>query len=148
LIVLASTTSDIVVSAIGFLGVVVTAFFGYLGQRAVRQQTVPSQEPEYRHSSPSSSRKRVDELDREVEGYIVRFILFSLSASAWGAVLNVANPFIYFSGTLTTIAIGAVFTLIFLLLGMPLLVDIVRRYGIRPRGHLHSPRSERNRATE
>jgi hypothetical protein len=147
LLVFASTTSDIVVAVAGLVGTLATAYFAYLGQKFVRDATVANRaakegsaaQPNIGERPPvAASLPKEPIVDREIEGYIVRFILFSLSASAWGALVNIANPFILFSGPLATIVIGGIFTMIFLLLGMPLLVDIVRRYGIRARVHARS----------
>jgi hypothetical protein len=67
----------------------------------------------------------------------VRFFIFSLVASLWGALLNVALPWFDISSRLQRFAISLIYSAIFLALGLPLLVDIYRRYGIRGRPRLH-----------
>jgi hypothetical protein len=136
-----------------FVGTLITAFASIvvatIAARGVRRETTPSvgQRPaaypsgtgvsETTTSSGGSTTPGLSGMDREVQGYLVRFLLFSLVASFWGAILNVALPWFEISGRLQSFAIGAIYSSIFLALGLPLLVDIYRRYGFRGRQRRH-----------
>ena len=136
--VVASTVGEIA----GATATVVVAFIGLFAARrgadTVRRQTTSSTtELPAAHADAEGGQV----LSREVEGYLVRFLILYLTLSAWSAFLNVARPFIYLkrfevrigdSGlSFVDLSIGAVYTAIFLILGGPLLRDIGRRYGIR-----------------
>jgi hypothetical protein len=106
----------------------------YVGTTRVRQQTVTS--TSRAGTDAESAALRESEagdglVGRDVEGYIVRFIILSLVFQLWSSLLNVTSPFLYLGGQFVDLARGAVYALIFLLLGLPLLIDISRRYGIR-----------------
>jgi hypothetical protein len=113
--------TSITVAIIALIGTIVSAWITV----SVRRQTTKSHQatPVVVHE-PSSR-------GQEVDGFIVRFIIFSLVGGLFGAILNLANPFVYIGGRWVALAEGGFFTLIFLVFGLPLLVDISRRYGLR-----------------
>jgi hypothetical protein len=131
------------VQTLGTIGAAGLSVWGaYLGTKKVRAKTTP-------HAARAGEAPDLtsgEELAPEVEGYIVRFIIFYLSVSAWNAVLTVTNPFLY-GGHLVQLAEGAIYVMIFVLLGLPLLFDIARRYGMRGRKRPHRPRARKRRRT-
>lgn len=132
--VLASTVGDVAGPAGTVIAAVLGVWAAYIGTRKIRSETVPA-----RPSSDAvddAQMLRPDDtsgtvLSREVEGYIVRFIIFYLTVQAWTAVVNVSNPFVAFGGSLVGLSIGFIYAAIFVVLGLPLLIDIGRRYGFR-----------------
>jgi len=140
----ASTAGEIATAASGVLVALITVYGGARAANGVRSQTTPEKGQRGRARPSAAAPVAGEALGREVEGYIVRFFIFSLVASFWGAVLNVVVPLIDVQGRLLTLSISIVYTAIFLLLGLPLLVDISRKYGLRGRrlpARTVSPRS-------
>jgi ABC-type branched-subunit amino acid transport system permease subunit len=122
------STSSVVTVVVALIGALGTVGGAYVGANAVRRQTTPAKG---RHRREAASHPDRAELSPEVEGYIVRFFIFSLIAALWGALLNVVLPLVTVRGRLEALAIGIVYSAIFLALGLPLLIDIYRRYSIR-----------------
>lgn len=141
----ASTAGDIVGAVATVVVAVVTVVGGYYTQRSIARQTLDEPKTPRRgrktpSTRPAPARALDQQRSREVEGFIVRFIILYLFVQAWSALLNVTNPFIYLSvnGRYVSFVVGGVYALIFFLLGLPLLLDILRRYGIRAGGLAHS----------
>ena len=136
---------------IGAVATVIAAFIGlgaaWIGARKVRQETVEgSSATGTSEVQTAATRGTLSALSREVEGYIVRFIIFFLVIQLWTAILRLTDPFryfgfgAYFGDYFIDLGAGVVYALIFLLLGLPLLIDIARRYGIRGRGGIRGRR--------
>jgi hypothetical protein len=137
--------------AIGATATMVGAVAGVFAARrastAVRDVTTPAASDRSNVTvggEASGAIRGQGELNRETEGFIVRFLIFFLVLQLWSAFLRVFfDPLRVVSGAvyfdfpfqLVDIGIGVVYALIFLTLGLPLLIDIYRRYGIsgRPR---------------
>ena len=99
---------------------------------SVRRQTTPL---ERRRTRKRATRERAEAggLSHEVEGYIVRWLIFTLTAALWGAVLNIVVPWLNFSGRSVSVVFSLIYAAIFGFLGLPLLIDVYRRYGFQGR---------------
>jgi hypothetical protein len=83
----------------------------------------------------------------ETEGYLIRFIILYLVLSAWSAVQSVIDPlvstFLGFGllglGSFVQIFENLIRLGIFVLIGLPLLLDVAKRFGLRPRDALQRP---------
>jgi hypothetical protein len=132
-----SGTVTVIVAVVGGLATVGAAFVTANG---VRRQTTPERKAHREGATPTQARGTVTPANEEVAGYIVRFFIFSLVAALWSALLNIVLPLLTIESKVKSLAAGIVYSAIFLALGLPLLVDIYRGYGIRgrPRRHLRN----------
>ena len=123
----------------------ITVVGGFYTQRTIARKTLDEPRPSrgQQAAPPSAPAQPLDQRrSREVEGFIVRFIILYLVVQAWSALLQVTNPFVntfsffgyYVESQYVYIGEGFIYALIFLALGLPLLLDILRRYGIRGGG--------------
>jgi hypothetical protein len=103
-------------------------------ERLKLERELGAESPSHVHRGELSSEATVLE-PLETEGYIVRFLILYLVLVGWGALASIIAAFVgslidprFFQYFETLVRV-----LIFLLIGLPLLKDVARRFGLRPR---------------
>ena len=133
----ADSTGGIATVAVAVIGGLATVGAAYVTANDVRRQTTPERSGHRRKPAAARVPGSITPANEEVGGYIVRFLIFSLVAALWSALLNVVLPLLTIQNKVESLAIGIVYSAIFLALGLTLLVDIYRGYGIRGRPRRH-----------